>query len=324
MTPQIGRLRQVGIGKESAAGTAVDAAYWIQVESGSIVPEVEYQEDGGTVGRIEAPFQSEVIKENARTSFSAVARSDWLGALLLSALGSVASETADGESAVYEHTFSVKNDNAHPSFTIIGKDGIATEGSPYSMLNSLTLSCEANGLLMVEAEFVGKQLASDTGTPAYTTDHIWKGSQCTIKLASALSGLSGASAVKFSKFTLTIEKGLVQQPAFGSITLDKNVNTAFRVSGELELLYEAATYRDYVTDGTDRALQISFAGDSIGNAEVCELTIQLAKASFEEFSLTEANDELMVQTLGFKGQFDIDEGTAQMISAVLTNEEASY
>lgn len=326
MTPQIGRLRQIGLGKETTPGTAVNPVYWIPVESGLFIPDVEYQEDGGTVGRIEAPFQSEVIKENARLEFSAVARSDWLGYMLLAALGQVSTATASGEAAVYEHTFTVKNDNAHPSFTIVGKDGIVTEGSPYSMLNSLTLSCEANGLLMVEAEFFGKQLESDAGTPSYSSDHIWKGSQGSIKLASDLSELSGASAVAFSRLSLTIEKGLVQHPAFGSITLSKNINTALRISGELDLLYEAVTYRDYVTDGTDRAMEISFVGaaNSIGTAEEPELTIQLAKASFEEFNVTDANDELMVQTLGFTAQYDIDEASAQMINAVLTNEEASY
>lgn len=321
----IGRLRQVGLGKESTAGTAVDPVYWVQVESGSVIPDVEYQEDGGTVGRIEAPFQSEPIKENCITKFSAVARSDWLGYMLLGAMGTVSSATAGGESVVYEHDFTVENDNSHDSFTVVVTDSIGTEGSPYSMLNSLTLSCEAQGLLMCEAEFVGQQLTSDAGTPSYSTDHIFKGSDGTLKLASAISGLSGANAIAFNKMSLTFEKNLVQHHGFGSITFDSNINTALRISGELELLYEATTYRDYVTDGTDQAMEISFQNSTtIGNAENPEILIQLAKASFEEFSVTEANDDIVIQTLGFKAQYDIDEGTPQMLNATLTNEESSY
>ena len=322
---QIGRLRQVGLGKESTAGTAVNPVYWIPVESGKVIPDVAYEEDGGTVGRIEAPFQSEPVKENCITQFECVARSDFMGYLLLAAFGTVSSATAGGESAVYEHSFTVQNDNDHDSFTVVVKDGIGTEGSPYSMLNTLSFNCDAAGLLRAEAEFVGKQLESDSGTPSYTTDKVWLGKDGTIKIASAISGLSGASAIGFNKMSLTIEKGLVQHHEFGSITLASQHNTALRVSGELELLYENTTYRDYVTDGSEQAMQISFQNPTtIGNAEKPEVHFQLAKCSFEEFDVNDSNDDLVIQTLGFKAQYDIDEGTPQMMNCVLTNEVASY
>lgn len=319
---QVGRLRQIGIGKESTKGTAVAATFWIGVESGKVIPQVEYATDLSNVGRIEAPTQSKVVKSNAITTFAAPARSDWLGMLLKAALGSLSSATASGESAVYEHTVSVLNSNDHPAYTLRVKDGIATEYSAYSMLNKLTLSCEAGGLLMVEAEFIGRNLTSTTATPAYTTDHIWKGSQGTIKLATAISGLGAASAVGFHKFKLEIDKQLYTHHAFGSVTLDGNFNGALKITGELELLHSANTYRDFVTGGSERALRIAFAGDSIGNAETTELQIDLAKCAFEEWDLSDSNDELQTETIRFSAQFDQDEGTPQMIRAVLTNENA--
>jgi hypothetical protein len=325
MAPQIGRLRQVGIGKESVAGTAVAPTFWIPVESGSVVPDVEYQEDGGTVGRVEAPFQSEPIKENTITTFNAVARADWLGLLLLGTFGTCNSAAAAGEAAVYEHTLTVANTNAHPTLTAVLNDGIGDECSTYSMINSLTLSCDAMGLLTVECELIGKALVADSETPAYTTNYIWKGSNGSIKLASDVSGLAAASAIGFNKMSIKFEKNLVQHHAFGAISLSSNINTAFRVTGELELLYEATTYRDYVTDGTDMAMRVTFQNPTtIGNAEKPEITIDFAKVSFEEFGLTEGNDEVQIQTLGFVAQYDIDEGTPKMVSAVLTNTTASY
>src|SRR5215213_3454568 len=111
---QIGRLRQLGIGKESSKGTAVAATFWIGVESGKAVPLVEYAEDGSNNGRIEGPLASRIVKNDTITTFAAPARSDWLGMLLKAALGTSSSGAASGETIVYEHTFSVLNNNDHP------------------------------------------------------------------------------------------------------------------------------------------------------------------------------------------------------------------
>lgn len=319
---QIGRLRQIGIGKEATKGTAVAAAFWIGVESGKVIPLVEYAQDLSNNGRIETPTQSKVVRNDAITTFSAPARSDWLGMLLKAALGSLSSATASGESAVYEHTISVLNSNDHPAYTLRQKDGITAEYSAYSMLSKLTLSCEASGLLMVEAEFIGRQLTASAATPAYTTDHIWKGSQGTIKLATDLSGLGAATAVPFHRFKLEIDKGLLVHHTFGSITLAEGLNGPLKITGELELLHAANTYRDFVTAGSERALRIAFAGDSIGNAETSELQINLAKCAFEEWDVDDGNDDLQMETIKFTAQFDQAEGTPQMIGAVLTNEYA--
>jgi len=236
-------------------------------------------------------------------------------------LGSVSSTLAGGESAVWQHTFTVQNDNAHPALTVVGKDGVATESSSYAMIRRMTLTAEPGGLLMCEVELVGRKLSSTSWTPAYSADHIWKGFQGTIKLATSLSGLSGASAIAFHRLTLDFDPSLVQHHAFGSDTLTKNVNGTFKVTGELEILHEANTYRDYVKSGGERAMRISFAGDAIGNAEVAELEINLAKVAFREWTPSDGNDDLRTETIAFTAEYDMAEGSPQMINVVLTNEE---
>lgn len=320
---QIGRYRQIGIAKESTPGTAVPATFWMGVESGKVIPLTEFAPDLSNNGRIETPNLSKIVRNDCLITGTAPLRSDWAGMLLKAALGSLSTATASGESAVYEHTISVLNSNAHPSYTLRLKDGsIGVEYSAYAMLSKLKLYCDARGLLMVDFEFIGRSLTSSTGTPAYTTDHLWKGSQGSVKLATALSGLTGASAVAFHRFALEIDTGLFQHQTFGSNTLAENINTAFKSNLELEILHTANTYRDYMTAGSDRAVRIAFAGDSIGNAETCELQINLAKCAFEEWDLTDSNDDVMIETIKATCQFDQDEGTPQMMNMLLTNENA--
>ena len=292
------------------------------VESGKVIPLIEYADDQSNVGRIEGPTQAKVVRSDALIQFSGPCRSDFLGMLLKAALGTLNTATASGESAVYEHTLTVKNDNDHPAYTIVCKDGIAAEYSAYSMLNKLSFECDARGLLMFDAEFVGRTLTSTTATPAYTTDHIWKGSQGSIKLATDLSGLGAASAVKFHHLSLSIEKDLKQHQSFGSNTLEQNLNGPLKISGELQLLHSANTYRDLSVAGTDKAMRISFAGDSIGNAETTEVQINLAKCVIKEWDLSDGNDDLQIETIRFEAQYDMDEGTPQMVNVVLTNANA--
>jgi len=319
---QIGRLRQIGIGKESTKGTKVDATYWIGVESGKVIPLVEFAENGGNNGRIEGPTQSHVVKSDCITSFTASVRSDWIGMLLKAAFGAVSSGAASGETIVYEHTYTVLNSNDHTAYTIRHKDGITAEYSTYSMLNKLTLSCEAGGLLMCDAEFIGRSLAAEAATPAYTTNYTWKGSEGTIKVGAAITNLAAASAVGFHKLKLEIDKGLLVHHAFGSVTHTDAFNSALKVTGELELVHSANTYRDYIPAGSNLAMRIAFIGDTIGNAEKRELQITLAKCAFDKWEVTDANDDIQIETIGFTAQYDIDESSPQMIGAVLTNLEA--
>jgi len=322
MVPEIGRLRQIGVGREATPGTAVTPTFWIGVDSGKVIPDIEYVTDETAVGRIESPIQSEPVKENTITTFTTTVRSDWIGLLLTQILGTVNTVTAGGETIVFEHTISVDNTNSHPTLTLSHKDGIATEASTFAMLNSLEFTLDARGLLLISAEVMGRALVADTETPAYVSDALFTGVNASIKFADNLAGLGGASVIGFHQLTLTIEANLEQHHIFGSKTLDENINKQFSVSGELQILHENNDFRDRATDGTDQAIRFFFENPkTIGVGETTTLQIDLAKASFETFDVTDGNNDIIVETLGFTAQYDLDEGSPQMIEALLTNLE---
>jgi hypothetical protein len=325
---KVRRLYSLAVAREADAtkGTAVavTTGHFIGVEGGQIKPEVEYADNNSSVGRIEAGIESFVVQKSAVLEFSAPVKSNWIGHVLTGLLGTVVSANASGETLVREHTITVSNAAAAPSYTVFSLGGVAGEKAPYGTFKSLKLSCKAGELLMAEVSLLAKALVSGTGTAAFTTDYHFQSSHGSIKLASALSGLAAASAVKFHEMELTIERDVQPHFVFGSAEPDKFIPGSLKVSGSLTILHEAATYRDYFTGGTDMALRIAFQNPTtIGTAEKPELQIDLAKVQFKDHSLSDAPDDIVMETIGFEAKYDLDEGTPQMIACLLTNREAA-
>lgn len=88
MTNFIGRKRQIGIGKESTAGTAVAAAAWIPLTKPGFKPVSEKATDDSAYGNIDEIAEMLTTKNMTEISMEAILRDDWLGYLLLGAFGS--------------------------------------------------------------------------------------------------------------------------------------------------------------------------------------------------------------------------------------------
>lgn len=320
------RLYSPAIARENDAskGTsvAVSTGHFIGVESGQLKAEAEHVPNASSAGRIEVGTENFVTKESSVFAFSAPVKSNWLGHVLVGLLGSVSSANASGETLVREHTITVSNAAAAPSYTVYNLGGVANEKATYGTFRSLTLSCEAGGLLMAEVELVAQALESATGTIAYANDYYFQGSHGSIKLAAALTNLSGASATAFHKVSLTIEREVLPHYVFASVEPSKFIPGVLKVSGSVEILHEAMTYRDYFTDATEKAMRIAFQNPTtIGSAEKPEIQIDLAKVYFTGHDTSEGPDDVVMETVNFEGRFDLDESTPQMINALLTNKE---
>jgi hypothetical protein len=323
-----GRLRNIAIAREAdgSKGTAVAAStgHFIGVDSGVVKAEAEHAQNNSSAGRIESGIENFVTKESSILSFSAPVKSDWIGHILVGLLGSVSSANASGETLTRDHTISVSNAAAAPAYTIFSLGGVADEKATYGTIRSLTLSCEAGGLLMADVEILAQALESATGTAAYSSDYHFQGSHGAIKLATALSGLGAASVINFHKLSITIERDVQPHHVFGSKEPNKFVPGSLKVTGSIELLHEAITYRDYFTDATERAMRIDFTNPTtIGSADNPELQINLAKCYFSGHETSEGVDDIVMETINFEAKYDLDEGTPQMIGVVLSNTEAT-
>jgi hypothetical protein len=324
----VGRLRSIAVAREDDAskGTAVavSTGHFIGIESGYLKAEAEHVENNSSVARIEAGIENYVVAERSVLSFSGLVKSDWIGHVLTGLLGTVSSANAAGETEVREHTITVNSAASAPAYTIFMLGGVQSEKATYGTFKSLKLSCEADKALMADVEILAQAVESGTGTVAFASDHHFQGSHGSVKLATDLSGLGAASAVGFHMVELSIDRDTQPHHVFGSTEPNKFVPGSIRVSGKLEILHEAMTYRDYFTDATERAMRIAFQNPTtIGEAEKPEIQIDLAKVYFTGHEISDGPDDKVIESIDFRAVYDLDEGTPQMIAAVLTNEEAA-
>lgn len=386
----IGRKQALGFGKESTAGTAVAASFWVPKVSGSFAPQFEFARDESSYGTIDGLRDAQTVKSMTKVDLSAIVRDDWFGFFFLAAFGlaypcvrfpipgsitgtyvegeviTEATSTATGTlrrldaggsskvlyieplsgtftggqtltggtsgatatggtiespAALRHHVFRRKNDNAHPSFTIYGSDPVGDERATYCMLDTLELECVVGDFLKMSAGLMGKKLAStSTQTPSYTSGNAFLAKFASFKSASAFTGLDAASAVSVERFKLQISKNLTNYQAFGDTDVASFHNQRFDVKGDLTLIYNATTYRDYVANSTDQAMRLNLTNTdatTLGSATKPALQLDLPAVSFTEWGRTDENDGLVKQTLAFECQYDVTR--AMQAEALLVN-----
>lgn len=390
-TTHIGRLQQIGLGKESTPGTAVAPTFWLPKNSGSLSSDPVTLEDDAAYGSIEKTREVQTVKNMSAIELSAVARHEFFGNLLLAAfglgyacvkipisslsgnysIGETVTESTSGATgvvrridesdssapalyldpasgtftggetltggtsgatstggtiespaAVAHHVFRVGNNNNHPTFTIAADDPNLEEHSAYCMLDSLEFEVMAGEYARFTSTWKGKKITTTTGlTPSYDTDEAaFLGKHATFKQAADHDSLTAASAVAIRRIKIVITKNLLDYQGIGDDDIASLHNGEFEVSGDMDLKYDAATYRDYVVDSTKRAMRINIKNTdatTIGSAAKPELQFDMPVVAFTEFSRTNENGQIVEQTLGFKPQYDSTRGLS--IEALLVN-----
>lgn len=329
MAIEIGRKHSLALWIESTPGTAGAIDVWLPLEELKITPKTEVITDESGFGTISAGADGHVTKKWAEVAGKGLTRPTSFGYLLLLALGTAGSPS-NPEAGVYTHAFTVKNDNAHPSTTIIHDDATQEEQGTYWMLDTLSISWEAGDYLRYDTKLVSRSLTDVTGnTPAFLTtgENPFLVSKVSVKFANDIAGISGASRIGITTFNLNIEKNLTQvfqTSTDGTEALDfwSQHNQDFRVTGDFELLYNSKTYRDLALNGTKQAIEIQVEGRNlIGSTRYENLTIQLASVILTEWDRDSNNDELVKQTFGFNGLYKLSE--TKQITASLTNTKAT-
>jgi hypothetical protein len=381
----IGRKQQIGIGKESVAGTSVSAALWIPKASGQFAPRHESAVDESAYGVIDGLYDQQTVKNMTIVELEAILGDSWVGHLLTAAFGlsypcikipvsSVSGNFVEGETitetdssatgtlrrtdedqgsspALYivpvsgtftggkaltggtssatatggaiesqaslrNHVFRRANNNNHPSYTLYGKDDVSDEFAAYCMLDTLDLEVVVGDFARVRANFMGKKLGSASSTPSYTAQNNFLAKFAAFKTATNFNGLNAASAVGIERMSLSIKKNLADYQAFGDTDVASIHNQRFDVEGSITAIYNATTFRDFITDSEKRAMRLTLANTdvTIGSAANPMIQFDFPKVSFNEWSRTPDNDTLVKQSFNFKAEYEPTRGvTAEAI-----------
>lgn len=324
MVKEIGRLASLGLGIETTPGTAVTATDWIPTEDFTMVPMVPKVPDDNAFGIIDEVSGSAIATEASEISATGIVRSNSFGKLLKMALGTAGTATLV-ETGVYTHAFTRLNSNAHPSATIYMNKGNTDERAPYAMIDSIELSASVGEFVKFTVGMMGGKVEDSTATPAFLSglsDEAFRAAKVTMKLATNIAGLSGATAVPVQNVKFSIAKNLVQTFKLGATTIESNNNQQFNVTGDFEALYDDNTYRDFFTGNTKRAMQLEIDGSTlIGATKFNKITVQFAQVSHDTWERSSDNNGLVNQTIGFVAEYSFAD--TQTMNIVLQNTKAT-
>jgi hypothetical protein len=323
MSTQIGRLINVGVARETTRGTAeASATFWIPKVDFDFNPRADYAVNESGLGVIDARSDAKVVEKVGEGSFGGVVYDKSFGLLLAACLGTWStSVVAD---SAYTHSFTRLNSNQHPALTIFHKDSNEDEKFALGMLNQLTLNCALKDYVKYSAGFMSKLGATTSSTPSYSAENAFLAQHVTVKFAATTAALATAAATAVRAVNLTINKNVEDWQNLGSVEPTDIINKALGVSGDLELIYDDATIRDYVLDGTKKAclITINNADTLIGTTSTPQLIITLAPMSFKDWGRGTGQNDVVTQTVAFDGNFGISD--SKTISVQLINAQSAY
>lgn len=318
MSKFVGRRGQLGVAIEATRGTAVAPVFWVPYATMSFVESIEEAREQQAFGVIADSDSKYVVMRMGQGEVEGNIYDKAMGTFLTALLG--AAPVTSGSNP-YTHTYTLSNTNQHKSLTLYWKDPDRSEVYPMSMIDTFQISVEANGLVNYTVGFMSKQARDFTSqTPNYTSlGSKFLHQHTKVKLASNIAGLSGASEISLKSLELNVNKNTMFDSVMGTVQPEDILNQQLSVEGSFELNLEDDTYRDYMLNGTYRALEIKF-----DNGTSSTLTFQFPRVDFSEWEKDVELDETQKQTINFKANYDAANALDIISTCTLINTQASY
>lgn len=236
-----------------------------------------------------------------------------VGILLTSLLG--ASPTTTG-GPTYSHAYTLQNTNQHQSLSLYAEDPDGARVFPMTVVDNLSISVEPGGIVAGSSGFKSRGGRAWTGqTENFTAQgNKFLHQHVEVRLADTVGALSAASVIGLKGLELNISANTEFDNVMGTVEPEDILNLQFSVDGSLTLNKEDETYRNYMTNGTYKAMEIKF-----NRAANSSLTFQFPRVDFSEWEQDRPNNEIVSQSINFKGNYDAANGLAVISTATLVN-----
>lgn len=313
MTKFVGRRGEVGLAKESSRGTPVAPTIWLGRNTISFDDKIESARNVQALGRVEDSDGNHVTGKHGEGEFEMDMEDTALGLILASLLG--ASPVTTGSNP-YTHTYTLQNTNQPQSLTLAYQDPDTTKLFPLTVVDNINIQIDPNGIVSLTVGFMSR-VAKDWTT--LTADFTGLGSKflhqfLRFKLAANTGAISGASEISLKSLDLTISRNTIKDDVLGTLAPEDILSQQLSVEGSLTLNKEDETYRRYMLDGTYRAMQILLERSSSSS-----LQLVFPRVDFTEWEQDRALDEIVTQSINFKGNYDAANAVAIISTAVLIN-----
>lgn len=331
----IGKQLQIGIAKETVRGTAKTSAdYWIAMDDWAIEERYQNAVDTQVYGVIEDSVSQSRVKNWSEGEIKFPIAGTSTGVILLSLFGTSVAVLHSGESAVYDHTFTVKQSVQHQSVTFLVHDPIATASGATAdylhangVIHKLDIEYSLGNFVMGTASV--KALAgSSVGValvPSQSAEPRFVPQNLSFTLGATLGAVVSATPIKVKSAKITIDAGDEDDDVLGQVAPRDFLNKEFSVEGQIEAIWQnESDFKAAALANTPQAMRLKLTNSdvTIGTAANPQLIIDLAKVYFTEFSRPIKIKDVVYQTVNFKAAYSLTD--ALMARATLVNHIVNY
>lgn len=300
----IGRRVPVGIALESSRGVVAVPTYVLGKTNYTLDDKANKAVSGEGVGSISANGCVAVVTgkfSEGDIEFELGAKS--LPAVLKAVVGGAISSSAQGTG--YKHTLTLLEGNQHPTLSVTLDDPNGDVVFAGAMVDSFELKVGLEDIVKATMGIKAK-VSRDTSYSANPEcDYKFVGRDLTFKVASDTSGLASATALSIKELSLTVNKNSDYDWVLGTLEPEDILNKQFLIEGKLTLNYEDRTWRNYMLDGSYRALSIKLeqSRNQAGDQNPA-FYIEFPKVHFSEWESQRGNDDIVGQTINFSALYD--------------------
>jgi hypothetical protein len=326
MSKSTGRTAAFGLAKESSRGTAESAAdVWIPRLSVNLDDKTESINDESALGVLEDAPNADNVKTSAEMSLEGNIRDKSIGHLLLALFGGVSSTTDSPETGSNTHVFNLVQSAQHQSFTLFSKDAVQSYKHALGVMSSFGISAEIGQYVKFTSGFMAKAGEQITDpSPSYIAENLFLPKNITVKYAANQAGLDAGTEVKVQNFSLTFDKATEEDMALGDSTPQDFLTKMFSCEGEIEMLFDAETFKTQQLANTKIALRLDIENDTddLGSSVYPQLTLDVYKAHISDFVRNYGNGDLVSASVSFKALYSVSD--SKMVTATLINGQTSY
>lgn len=320
----IGRRDAVGIGPETTPGTAVAPSAFQKQLTLTLDHKTTVAKETSALYRVEEQNNSAVTEEWATGSIDGNAGDTTQGYLLSNIFGTNTPALHAGETVVYDNTLTVNQANVVPTLTFARVNPVVSRRYALGNVSDYTLDSKIGGFVTFKAGISANVGATASDTPTYTQENLFTSKHVTVKLASTIGGLAGATALQLKSVQLKIARKLDRFTPLGVIDPAAWDTGTWTASGQLVLRYTDTTLEALALANTLQAMSIALVNTdvTIGASTHPSLTFTAPQVRLTPLTLDTNLDQVMSQTLNFT--CELSQSVGYELQAVLTNLKNGY
>ena len=323
MAKFIGRRVAVGIGLEASRGVGVAPSYVLGKTNYTLDDKANKATSGEGIGSISANGCISVVTNRyaeGDIEFEIGAKS--FPIIMSSALGGAISSASEGTG--YKHSVAVAENNQHPTLSVTLDDpngDVIFEGA---MADSLEISVTPDSIIGATLSMKAKASSDTSYSASPECEYKFVGRDLEFKVADDTSGLSASTKIALKEMSLTISKNADYDFVLSTIDPEDILNHQMMIEGSVTLNYEDRTWRDYMLNGSYKAVGIKLEQSraSAGDQNPT-IYIELPKVHFSDWESTRGNEDIVGQTIKFSALYDM-ESEKIVSNAYVINDVASY